>query len=227
MFLRYAYRQGLLAADLSKAVEWPTVYQLASIPRSISWAEVGLVLGAVERRTSCGKRDYAILLALVTYGLRAREVAALTLDDIDWRRDRLAIPGRKARHSTAFPLRRGPGDYLRHGRPPSGDRHVFFRAWPGTAGQQGHGLHLRPALPAQSRDPGSPPRLAHAAAHLRPAPVYERGMSLWEVQKLLGHDRPTTTVSYLATVHADPEQASLAAAGRAVQRLTMDKGNLR
>jgi hypothetical protein len=56
---------------------------------------------------------------------------------------------------------------------------------------------------------------------------YERGMSLWEVQKLLGHDRPATTVSYLATAHADPEKASLAAAGRAVQRLTMDKGNLR
>ena len=68
-----------------------------------------------------------------------------------------------------------------------------------------------------------PHLLRHAAATHN----YERGMSLWEVQKLLGHDRPTTTVSYLATVHADPEQASLAAAGRAVQRLTMDKGNLR
>jgi site-specific recombinase XerD len=68
-----------------------------------------------------------------------------------------------------------------------------------------------------------PHLLRHAAATHN----YERGMSLWEVQKLLGHDRPTTTVSYLATAHADPEKASLAAAGRAVQRLTMDKGNLR
>jgi integrase/recombinase XerC len=68
-----------------------------------------------------------------------------------------------------------------------------------------------------------PHLLRHAAATHN----YERGMSLWEVQKMLGHDRPTTTVSYLATAHADPEKASLAAAGRAVQRLTMDKGNLR
>lgn len=68
-----------------------------------------------------------------------------------------------------------------------------------------------------------PHLLRHAAA----AHNYERGMSLWEVQKMLGHDRPTTTVSYLATAHADPEKASLAAAGRAVQRLRMDKGNLR
>jgi integrase/recombinase XerD len=131
VFLRYAYRQGL-AADLSKAVEWPPAYRLSDIPRSISWAEVGLVLGAVDRRTPCGKRDYAILLLLVTYGLRAREVAALTLDDIDWKRDRLAVPGRKAGHSTAFPLSSVVGealvDYLRHGRPRSSDRHVFFRA---------------------------------------------------------------------------------------------------
>lgn len=77
-------------------------------------------------------------------------------------------------------------------------------------------------LPGPVRDL-HPHLLRHAAATHN----YERGMSLWEVQKLLGHDRPTTTVSYLATAHADPEKASLAAAGRAVQRLRMDDGNLR
>ncbi|MEU8509942.1 hypothetical protein AB0C40_35825, partial [Streptomyces brevispora] len=51
---------------------------------------------------------------------------------------------------------------------------------------------------------------------------YERGRSLWEVQKMLGHDQPTTTVSHLATAHADPKVAGLAASGRAVQRLAMD-----
>ena len=68
-----------------------------------------------------------------------------------------------------------------------------------------------------------PHLLRHAAATHN----YERGMSLWEVQKMLGHDRPTTTVTYLATACADPETASLAASGRAIQRLVMDKGNLR
>jgi integrase/recombinase XerC len=67
----------------------------------------------------------------------------------------------------------------------------------------------------------------HLLRHACATHNYERGMSLWEVQKMLGHDRPTTTVQYLATAHADPEKASLAAADRAVQRLVMDKGNLR
>ena len=121
VFLRYAHREGVLASDLSGAVGWPQIYRLSAIPRSISWDDVNRVLASVDRRTAAGRRDYAILLLLVTYGLRGREVAALTLDDIDWKRERLAVPERKAGHSTAFPLSAVVGealvDYLRHGRP--------------------------------------------------------------------------------------------------------------
>ncbi|WP_425517793.1 tyrosine-type recombinase/integrase [Nonomuraea coxensis] len=67
----------------------------------------------------------------------------------------------------------------------------------------------------------------HLLRHACATHNYERGMGLWEVQKLLGHERPTTTVHYLSAAHADPERASLAASGRAVQRLRVDQGNLR
>lgn len=131
VFLRYAHRAGVLGADLSDSVGWPQVYRLSNVPRSISWDEVNRVLAGVDRRSAAGRRDYAILLLLVTYGLRGREVAALTVDDIDWRNDRLRIPERKAGHSTAFPLSVVVGeailDYLRHGRPETSDRRVFFR----------------------------------------------------------------------------------------------------
>jgi site-specific recombinase XerD len=132
VFLRYAHREGVVPRDLSATVDWPQVYRLATIPRSITWAEVERVLAGVDRRTAGGRRDYAILLLLVVYGLRGREVAALTLDDIDWKRERLAVPERKAGHSTAFPLSPPVGeaivDYLSKGRPATSDRHVFFRA---------------------------------------------------------------------------------------------------
>lgn len=133
VFLRYLFRIDLLERDLSRQIESPRNYRLANLPRSVSWDEVRQMLEAVDRRTPIGKRDYAILLLLVTYGLRAREVAALTLDDIDWKRDRLHVPERKAGHSTVYPLSPVVGeailDYLQHGRPKTEARALFFRAF--------------------------------------------------------------------------------------------------
>jgi site-specific recombinase XerD len=132
VFLRFCYRERIVAEDLSAAVEMPQVYRLAGVPRSISWDEVRRMLAMVDRRTAHGRRDYAILLLLVTYGLRADEVAKLTLDDIDWKRERFLVPERKAGHATAYPLAGVVAealiDYLQRGRPDNSDRHLFFRS---------------------------------------------------------------------------------------------------
>ena len=103
-FFRYLFTEGLMTRDLAKTIESPCRYRYSNLPRSITWREVEQLLQKVDRRSTVGKRDYAILLLLVTYGLRSREVAALTLDDLDWKRDCLHVRGRKAGHSTAYPL---------------------------------------------------------------------------------------------------------------------------
>lgn len=153
IMLRYLYREGLIDRDLSAFVELPHTYELSNVPRSISWDEVRLMLEAVDRRTATGRRDYAILLLLVTYGLRAREVAAITLDDIDWKSERLRIRDRKAGHSTGYPLSSVVGnailDYLKNGRPEaSAERALFFRmqapvgpmSWQSVSGRAVHYL---------------------------------------------------------------------------------------
>ena len=131
VFLRYLRREGLLDRDISKLVEIPQRYRLADIPRSISWEAVQKVLDQPDRRTVVGRRDFAMLLLMTTYGLRAREVAALTLDDIDWKRDRLLVRERKADHTTAYPLASAVGEaiinYLKNGRPDVPNRALFWR----------------------------------------------------------------------------------------------------
>jgi integrase/recombinase XerD len=131
VFLRYLHRERLVRKDLSACVEKSRTYRLSGVPRSISWEEVRRMLDAVDRRTEAGRRDYAILVLLVTYGLRGREVAAMTLDDIDWKRQRLRVPERKAGHSTSYPLSSTVGtallDYLQHGRPKTTERRIFLR----------------------------------------------------------------------------------------------------
>ena len=200
VFLRYAHREGLVSRDLRTAVEGPQSYRLADIPRSISWTEVGQVLACVERRTPAGKRDYAILLLLATYGLRSREIAALTLDDIDWKHERLAVPSRKAGHSTAFPLSRSVGealvDYLRHGRPETSSRRVFFRAVApvapiGHAAIASRARHYLLEAGIQVARPGS-----HTLRHSCVQRLVDADFSLKTIGDFVGHRSPRSTEIY-------------------------------
>lgn len=130
VLLRYLRRQGLIASDLSRAVPRGRTYQQAAIPRAIPWSEVERVLASVDRRSACGKRDYAVLMLFATYGLRAQEVAALELSAIDWPLSRFHVLSRKAGNSTTYPLAAPVGeaiiDYLRNARPQCADRHLFI-----------------------------------------------------------------------------------------------------
>jgi integrase/recombinase XerD len=200
VFLRYAHREGVLAGDLSAAVGWPQVYRLSNLPRSISWGDVNRVLAGVDRRTGAGRRDYAILLLLVTYGLRGREIAALTLDDIDWKRERLAIPERKAGHSTAFPLSAVVGeavlDYLQHGRPVTTDRHVFFRATAprqpiGAAAVSSRARHYLLKAGVEVPRPGS-----HTLRHSAVQRLVDANFDLKTIGDFIGHRSARSTEVY-------------------------------
>lgn len=130
VFLRYLHREGILAKDLSRSVPRGRVYRNAAVPRAIPWSEVESAVTSIDRRSSIGKRDYAILLLLVTYGLRANEVASLKLDELDWGSALFRVVARKAGNTTVYPLAGSVGDaivtYLREARPQCDDRHVFL-----------------------------------------------------------------------------------------------------
>jgi site-specific recombinase XerD len=200
VFFRYLYRVRLMTRDLSKAIESPRRYRLSNLPRSITWSEVEHMLLKVDRRSTVGKRDYAILLLLVTYGLRSREIGALTLDDIDWKRDRLEIRGRKAGHSTAYPLAPTVGeallDYLKQGRPQTTSRAVFIGAYAPykplsrVAVSMRAKWHLRKAGISVSR-PGS-----HTLRHTCVQHLVDSGFSLKTIGDFVGHRSPDATKIY-------------------------------
>jgi len=200
VFLRYLFREKLISRDLSQSVESPQRYRLSHIPRSISWEEVGRTLQAVDRRTPTGKRDYAVLLLLATYGLRAIEVAKLTLEDIDWKRDRLLIPERKAGHCTAYPLSPVVGhailEYLRYGRPQTVDRHVFFRHLApqgpmGMAAISARASHYLAKAGIRVPRPGS-----HTLRHSCVQRLLDSGFPLKTIGDYVGHRSPSSTEVY-------------------------------
>ena len=206
VFLQYLHREGLTHRDLSPFIEPPRQYRYADIPRSITWREVGQLLESIDRRSSVGKRDYAILLLLVTYGLRAREVAALRLDDIDWRHERVHVPGRKAGHSTTFPLSPVVGqaivDYLREGRPGTTERALFLRGMaPHTSVT--HGAISQVAKRAlrragiEVRRPGS-----HTLRHTCVQRLVDAHVSLKTIGDYMGH-RTTVATGVYAKIDID------------------------
>jgi site-specific recombinase XerD len=200
VFLAYLHRSGLVARDLTAIVEAPPAYRLAHLPRSITWEQVQQMLDGIDRRTALGRRDYAMLLLLVTYGLRGREVAALRLEDLDWRQGRLRIPERKAGHSTAYPLSPLVGnalaDYLKQGRPATSARQVFLRmmapyipvTYVAISARVGH--YLRRAGIAVSRA-GS-----HTLRHSCVQRLVDAGWSLKHIGDYVGHTSPASTEIY-------------------------------
>jgi site-specific recombinase XerD len=200
VFLRYLYRTNRLGVDVSRQIESPRNYRLANLPRSISWDEVRQMLESVDRRSPMGKRDYAILLLLVTYGLRAREVAALTLENIDWKRDRLHIPERKAGHSTVYPLSRVVGeailDYLQNGRPKTEARALFFRAFApyirlASSAISDRAAHYLRKAGIKVLHPGS-----HTLRHSCVQRLVDAHVSFKTIGDYVGHRTPDATEQY-------------------------------
>lgn len=199
-FLRYLFREGIVRRDLSAAVDGPRTYALSEVPRSIPADDVKRMLTGIERRSIVGRRDYAMLLLLVVYGLRAREVAALTVDDLDWRAGVLHVRGRKGGHAATYPLTAEVGegllDYLQRGRPETSERCLFFRAV-APRGAVTHRivslrakLYLRKAGIDVAR-PGS-----HTLRHSCAQRLVDAEFSLKTIGDFLGHRHPSSTRIY-------------------------------
>lgn len=95
-FLRFSFATGRMPVDLSAAALPVTGRRRSPLPRGISKADARALLGSCDRRSSLGRRDYAIIVTLLRLGLRRCELAALRLEDIDWRAGELIVRGKRA-----------------------------------------------------------------------------------------------------------------------------------
>lgn len=198
-FLHYARYQGYIQNDLAAVVPAVASWSMQSIPRSLPKKQVELVLLSCNRQTAIGRRDYAILLLLARLGLRAGEVASLSLDDIDWQAGSISVHG-KSGHRPRLPLPDDVGEalaeYLRDGRPRLASRVVFLS---GNA-------PLRPIRSSVVSDVvkrqleragiDSPRKGAHQFRHGLATELLRQGASLGEIGELLGHRHPDTTAIY-------------------------------
>lgn len=196
-FLRFCFVEGLVDADLSAAALAVTGRRRSSLPKGISDADARRLLSSCDRRRSDGRRDYAVLLVLLRLGLRAGEVAGLTLDDVDWRAGEIVVRG-KGRRDDRLPLPLDVGEavtgYLQRGRPRTVRREVFLRALAPVAPLSRGGVSS--IVRRACRRAGIAPVGAHCLRHTFACALVAANAGLSEIGEVLRHRAVTSTAIY-------------------------------
>jgi len=199
-FARFLRFRGDVTGELMSSALTVANWRLSTLPKSIPPEQVERILAQCDRRTPLGRRDYAILLLLARLGLRAGEVVALTVDDVDWDGGEVIVRGKGLRHERV-PLPHDVGKalaaYLRAGRPRCSTRRFFIRDRAprvGFASSTAISTIVAYAIRKAKLDP--PSHGAHLLRYSLATDVLRRGGSLAEVAELLRHRHPDTTALY-------------------------------
>ena len=195
-FLRFLHVTGLIELPLVWAVPPVANRRDRSLPRGLEAAAVKRLLASCDRRRTVGRRDYAVLLLLSRLGLRRGEVAAIQLEDVDWRAGELLIHGKGSRHDV-LPLPADVGEaivaYLRR-RPRCETRALFVRV---TAPLRGLSPHTVGSIVREACTRAGLPRVgAHRLRHTAATEMLRRGGSLSEIAQVLRHSELKTTNQY-------------------------------
>jgi site-specific recombinase XerD len=195
--LRFLYLQGLTPLRLGTAVPPVGGWRLATLPPTMTAADVQLLLDSCDRSTDVGVRDLAIMTLVARLGLRSVEVARLELADVDWRSGELVVRG-KARRQDRLPLPAEVGEalaaYLARGRTPAGARRLFLtcKAPRGPIRADLVGDVVERACMRAGLPPVGPHRLRHALA----AELLRQGAGLVAISQVLRHQDLATTALY-------------------------------
>lgn len=201
-FLRFLQITGKLSADLASGVIAPRYRIDERPPRILPWKDVQKILRVISRAQAPGKRDFAIVLLLATYGLGAAEVLGLRLQDVDWRAGILQACRPKTNVRIELPLLPAIAKaliaYLSQERPPAPSmQHIFLRK--NMPYEQMTGGAIRHRIRHYARLAGIPAKVigAHAFRHSHAGRQVDAGANIKVVSDILGHRSPSSTSVYV------------------------------
>ena len=197
--LGFLHLEGLTSEPLGQMVPAVASWRLAGLPKALEPTQVAALLASCDRSTPTGRRDSAMLTLLSRLGLRAGEVAALHLEDLDWRSGEVIVRGKGGR-ADGLPLPADAGEaiasYLEGDRPEpfEGTREVFLRARAPHSGLTAGGVTQ--AVFSASKRAGIGPVYAHRLRHSAATGMLAAGASLTEIGQVLRHRRLLSTAIY-------------------------------
>jgi len=212
-FLRFLAADGTVPTGLDSMIDSPRVYRQEQLPRALPWSTVEALLASIDRTSAIGLRDFAMFSLMTTYGMRACDVVALTLEDIQWRSGLICIRQSKTGKPLVLPLTdqisRALQDYFKQVPRDGVHRQVFLRL------RAPSGV-LKPTAVIEAFQSWSsrsgleiPFKGAHCIRHSYALHLLRQGVSLKTIGDLLGHRSPESTTVYLRLATEDLRSVAL------------------
>ena len=174
------------------------------IPSVWTTDELKKLIGAIDRESPKGKRDYAIILLACCLGMRCSDIKHLKMENFHWAEKKLFFIQSKTKTPLSLPLIPEVGwaviDYLKYGRPKIDSPYLFVR-------------HLAPFLPFSEDDhlnqlikgymelahlPTLKKRRGmHSLRHTMASVLLEKDTPLSVISDILGHADADSTAVYL------------------------------
>jgi site-specific recombinase XerD len=207
VFLRFLYLNRYTEKNLSLSVPKQNRYYYPSIPSTWEPAEVKRMLDTIDQGSPVGKRDYAILLLVANLGIRAGDIKALKLSDLDWTAKTITITQEKTKVEVTYPILHNVGwaliDYLQNARPVCESPYLFVRLHaPYEAFGENANLHniiTKYTRLAGITVPHGKRHGLHSLRHSLASTLLEQGTSLAVISEILGHVDSKSTSVYLHT----------------------------
>ena len=201
-FFKYLQFRGCIGNQLILALPSVREYKASALPEYLSNEEIKKLINAFDLSAALGKRDYAMTVCILEIGLRASEVANLTLDDINWRDMTLMLPRGKTHQSYVLPMTIALRDaliaYLKNGRPHTTTRKIFVyhRA---PVGKEIKPKVVTEVIRRALLRSGLIPKIAgaHILRKTFATKLLHGGATIKEIADLLRHQSISTTSIYL------------------------------
>lgn len=203
-FFRFLYQEGIVPDDLAAKIPMIKTRKQTAIPSVWTHEELKQLIGAIDRGSPKGRRDYAIILIACRLGLRCTDIKNLCFENFNWTEKKLCFTQSKTGQPIELPLVPDVGwaviDYLKYGRPKVDSSRIFVRHMaPFLPFAQADHLHqliraymVKAHIPMRGKHRGM-----HSLRHTMASVLLEKDTPLPVISDIIGHLDTNSTAVYL------------------------------
>jgi len=203
-FFRFLYQEGIMPDDLAAKMPMVKARKQTAIPSVWTHEELKQLVGAIDRESPKGRRDYAIILIACRLGLRCTDIKNLCFENFNWTEKKICFTQSKTGQPMELPLVPDVGwaviDYLRYGRPKVDSSRIFVRHMaPFLPFAEGDHLDqlirtymVKAHIPMRGKHRGM-----HSLRHTMASVLLEKDTPLPVISDIIGHLDTNSTAVYL------------------------------